>query len=56
MRPVVNPVLEGVDGISQLEQVSASEDPPSIVQQCRPFFLPLLLPAAWLPRLPGGGS
>jgi hypothetical protein len=40
-------VLEGVDGISQLEQVSAREDPPSILQQCRPFFLPLLLlPAA----------
>jgi hypothetical protein len=50
MRPVVNPVLEGVDGISQLEQVSAREDPPSILQECRPFFLPLLLlPGSLLP-------
>ena len=50
MRPVVNPVLKGVDGISQLEQVSAREDPPSIPQECRPFFLPLLLlPGSLLP-------
>ena len=50
MRPVVNPVLEGVDGISQLEQVSAREDPPSILHESRPFFLPLLLlPGSLLP-------
>jgi len=50
MRPVVNPVLEGVNGIFQLEQVSAREDPPSIPQECRPFLLPLLLlPGSLLP-------
>ena len=50
MRPVVNPVLEGVDGISQLEQIPARKDPPSILQECRPFFLPLLLlPGSLLP-------
>ena len=50
MRPVVNPVLQGVDSISQLEQVPASEDPPSILHECRPFFLPpLLLPDSLLP-------
>ena len=31
MRPVVNPVLEGVHGISQLEEVTAREEPPTIL-------------------------
>jgi hypothetical protein len=50
MRPVVNPVLEGVHGISQLEEVAARKDPPSILQEYRAFYLPLLLlPGSLLP-------
>ena len=50
MRPVVNPVLEGVDGISQLEEVAAREDSPTILKECRAFCLPpLLLPGSLLP-------
>ena len=31
MRPIVDPVLEGVHGISQLEEVAARKDPPTIL-------------------------
>jgi hypothetical protein len=50
MRPVVNPVLEGVHGISQLEEVAAREDSPTILKECRAFCLPpQLLPGSLLP-------
>jgi hypothetical protein len=43
MRPIVNPVLEGVHGIPQLEEVATREYPLTILEERHALCLALLL-------------